>query len=62
MKCLSERYVKVLKHKRIDICTLEVAIPTQGDEMEYAIDDKRFSGTAFNHPEEAVDAIDELIR
>lgn len=61
MKYLSDRYVKVYTHKGIDICTLKVANPSEGDEFGYKIDKKELKDMVYNHPEEAIAAIDKLV-
>lgn len=53
------RYTKVYTHKRIDILTLAVANPSEGDKLGYVVDDERFEGRMFNLLSEALDAIDE---
>lgn len=57
-KYLSERYAEVYRHRGYAICTLKVAIPSEGDELGYVIDDARFAGTTFELLEEAIAAID----
>ena len=61
MKYLNEKkYKKVCEHNGVDICTLKVAIPANGDELGYVIDDMRFDGQVFAHPENAAEKIDEI--
>lgn len=59
MKYLSKRYVSVYNHKGLDICTLKVAIPANGDEMGYVIDSENFIGQIFNDIVDAIYAIDD---
>lgn len=58
MKILNERYVKVTGYKGFDICTLKEAIPSNGDKLSYVIDHENFNDQEYNHPEEAIRAID----
>ena len=44
MKYLSNRYAKVTEYKGMDICTLRVATPSDGDELGYRIDDISYDG------------------
>ena len=37
MKHLSNRYAKVTEYKGMDICTLRVATPSDGDELGYRL-------------------------
>lgn len=37
MKHLSNRYAKVMEYKGMDICTLGVATPSDGDELGYRL-------------------------
>lgn len=61
MRFLNERYEKVLNHKGFDICTLKEAIPSNGDSLGYVVDHAFFAGYDFNHPEDAMKAIDEAV-
>ena len=61
MKYLSERYAKVYTHKEIDICTLKIANPSEGDELGYRIDNDKLKDKVYNHPEEAITSIDEFM-
>lgn len=58
MRYLDERYAKVLTYDEFDICTLKVAIPSQGDSLGYVVDHEAFGNEVFNHPEDAIKAID----
>lgn len=58
MKFLNERYAKVFSHKGFDICTLRSAVPENGDDLGYVIDDERFAGRSFEMVEDSVNAID----
>lgn len=58
MKHLSNRYAKVMEYKGMDICTLRVAAPSDGDELGYRIDDILYDGIVFNGIGEAMEAID----
>lgn len=55
---LSERYSKISTYQRMDICTLKSACPADGDELVYKIDNEYFGESIYNHPEEAMKAID----
>lgn len=57
MLVLSDEYVEVCRYMGYAICTLKVARPAEGDKLGYAIDDPKFKGQAFEHPEEAMAAI-----
>jgi hypothetical protein len=58
MKHLSNRYEKVTEYKGMDICTLRVATPSDGDELGYRIDDISYDGRVFDDLGEAMKAID----
>lgn len=60
MKHLSNRYAKVMEYKGMDICTLGVATPSDGDELGYKIDDILYDGMVFDSMGEAMEAIDFL--
>jgi hypothetical protein len=62
MKYLSEKYAKVLTHKGFEICVLNEANPSNGDSLGYVINDETFKGEDYNHPEDAVNAIDEYLK
>lgn len=57
MEYLSDRYVSVYSHKGFNICSLKVADPANGDEMGFVVDSELFAGQVFNHPEDAIAAI-----
>lgn len=61
MRILSTRYKTVLEHKGIGICTLVIAYPEQGDDLGYVIDHEHFAWRRYDHPEEAMGAIDEAL-
>lgn len=54
---LSDRYVEVCRYMGYPICTLKEARPAEGDKLGYVIDDSKFEGQIFEHPEEAMAAI-----
>lgn len=58
MKHLNDRYAKVTEYKGMDICTLRVATPSDGDELGYRIDDISYDGRVFDDLGEAMKAID----
>lgn len=58
MKHLNDRYAKVTEYKGMDICTLRVATPYDGDELGYRIDDISYDGRVFDDLGEAMKAID----
>lgn len=58
MRCLDNRYVSIFKYRGYDICTLKVA--TKGDDLGFKIDSDVFTGQSFDHPEDAMKAIDQL--
>lgn len=58
MKYLSDKYVCVYTYKGFDICTLEVAVPVDGDELGYLIDSTEFIGKVYSNVEDAMFAID----
>lgn len=58
MKYLNDRYVSVYTYKGLDICTLKVAVPKDGDELGYYIDSEIFNGQSFNGIADAIVAID----
>ncbi len=58
MNFLSERYAKVSTYQGMDICTLKSACPADGDELGYKVDNEYFSESIYNHPEDAMKAID----
>lgn len=60
MGYLSDRYVKVYTYRNIAICLLKVAVPSEGDELGFRIDDERFKDIVFDNPDDAVKAIDSL--
>lgn len=60
MEFLSNRYVKVYTYKGVDICALKKAIPSEGDELGYRIDNAYLMDKVFDHPDEAIRAIDKL--
>lgn len=60
MKHLSNRYAKVMEYKGMDICTLRVAAPSDGDELGYRIDDILYDGMVFDGIGEAMEAIESL--
>jgi len=60
MKHLNDRYAKVMEYKGMDICTLRVATPSDGDELGYRIDDILYDGMVFNGIGEAMEAIESL--
>ena len=60
MEFLSDRYVKVYTHKGVDICALKIAIPSEGDELGYRIDNPQLMDKVFDNPDEAIKAIDKL--
>lgn len=62
MKYLDERYAKVYTQKGIDICSLKSACPAEGDSFGYAIDHSYFKGQEYNHPSDAVKAINKAIK
>lgn len=55
---LNERYAEVYRHRGYPVCTLKVAVPSEGDSLGYVINDTKFCGTEFSHIEEAMEAID----
>ena len=60
MKRLSNRYAKVMEYKGMDICTLRVAAPSDGDELGYRIDDILYDGMVFDGIGEPMEAIESL--
>jgi hypothetical protein len=60
MKFLSDRYAKVFTHKGFDVCTLKLAVPSDGDHLGYVIDDKSFGCQLFDLAQDAIDAIDAI--
>lgn len=60
MKHLSNRYAKIMEYKGMDICSLRVATPSNGDELGYKIDDILYDGMVFADLGEAMKAIDFL--
>lgn len=58
MKHLNDRYAKIMEYKGMDICTLRVATPSDGDELGYRIDDILYDGMVFDSLGEAMKAID----
>ena len=60
MKHLNDRYAKVMEYKGMDICTLRVATPSDGDELGYRIDDILYDGMVFDGIGEAMEAIESL--
>lgn len=62
MKYLSEKYARVLTHKGFDICVLKEANPSNGDSLGYVINDETFKGEDYNHPEDAMNAINEYLK
>lgn len=60
MHYLTDKYAKIISHKGFDICTLKVAIPAEGDELGYVIDDAMFQGKVFDHPDSAIEAINQM--
>ena len=61
MQYLSDRYVSVFKYKGIDICTLRIANPENGDELGYRIDSVAYAENVYDTMEKAMEAIDESI-
>ncbi len=59
LKFLDDRYAVICRHKGYAICTLKVAVPLEHDALGYVFDDARFEGQVFEHPEEAMVAINE---
>lgn len=59
LKYLDERYEVVYRHKGYAICTLKIAVPSEGDDPGYVIDDANFAGMVFGDPEGAMLAINE---
>lgn len=57
---LDERYVEVYRHRGYPICTLKVAVPSEGDSLGYVIDDTKFCDMEFTGIEAAMEAIDHL--
>lgn len=62
MKVLNDRYATVMNHRGLNICTLKSACPAAGDNLGYKIDHIFFSGCDYNHPEDAVKAINDAIK
>jgi hypothetical protein len=62
MKYLDDRYVSIYTHKGIDVCTLKVACPKNGDGLGYAIDHAYFKGCEYNLADDAIKAIDKVIK
>lgn len=60
MKYLNGRYVSVFRHKGVDICTLKIAVPAEGDEPGYRIDNAELAGNVYSTIEEALKAINEV--
>lgn len=58
MKFLNDSYTKVLVHKEFDICTLREVISSKGDKLGYVINHEHFHGKEYNHPDDAIKAID----
>lgn len=58
MKFLSEKYAKISTYHGTDICTLKSACPADGDELGYKIDNEYFGESIYNHPKDAMKAID----
>ena len=59
LRFLHNRYAVVYKYKGYAICTLKVAVPAEGDELGYVIDDAKFEVLVFGEPEGAIQAINE---
>lgn len=59
LRFLDNRYAVVYKYRGYAICTLKVAVPAEGDELGYVIDDAKFEGLVFGDPEGAIRAISE---
>ncbi len=57
---LDGRYAAAYRHRGYPICTLKVAVPSEGDSLGYVIDDTEFCGMEFASIEEAMEAIDHL--
>ena len=57
LKFLDDRYAVICRHRGYAICTLKVAVPSEHDTLGYVIDDAMFEGQVFEHPEEAMAAI-----
>lgn len=55
---LDGRYAEVYRHRGYPICTLKVAVPSEGDSLGYVIDDTKFCGMEFTSIEAAMEAID----
>lgn len=62
MKVLNDRYIKVFNYKGIDICTLKIACPDDGDSLGYVIDDEHFIDQEFDLFNTAMHEIDLLRR
>lgn len=60
MKFISDKYISVYNHKGFNICALKVAVPVNGDEMGYVIDNADFIGQTFNSVPDAICAIDKI--
>lgn len=60
MKYLDETYTPIITYKGKNICTLKIAVPTKGDNLEFKIDDEKFKDMVFEHPEDAMKVIDSL--
>lgn len=59
LRFLDNRYAVVYKYRGYAICTLKVAVPAEGDELGYVIDDAKFEGQVFGEPVGAILAISE---
>ncbi|GEM_PF-1689248 len=62
MRFLNDRYHAILEHKGGAICALKEAIPAEGDELGYVIDLETFDGKVYDHPDDAVQAVDTLLK
>ena len=57
---LDGRYAAVYRYRGYPICTLKVAVPSEGDSLGYVIDDTEFCGMEFDSIETTMEAIDRL--
>lgn len=57
MKYLSNQYVSVFQYKGYSICTLKNAVPEDGDEVGYKIDDVVFAANTYSTVAEAIEGV-----
>lgn len=60
MKYLSNQYVSVFQYKGYSICTLKNAVPEDGDEVGYKIDDVVFAANTYSTVAEAIEEIEKF--